>query len=86
MQLATLSLLLAITPCVCLAFHEAQLLTSFQVIGEPGVDLNYEETVVYSNDAIRPAYIIVYGDAPPHKGSKLKAVIANLFKTPITHA
>ncbi|KAH6913472.1 hypothetical protein BKA70DRAFT_723172 [Coprinopsis sp. MPI-PUGE-AT-0042] len=56
------------------------------VIGEPGIDLNYEETVVYSNDAIRPAYIIVYGDAPRHKGSKLKAVITNLFKTPMTHA
>ncbi|KAE9399606.1 hypothetical protein BT96DRAFT_1019390 [Gymnopus androsaceus JB14] len=27
----------------------------------PGVDLNYEETVVYRNDAIRPAYLVVYG-------------------------
>jgi len=26
------------------------------VVGEPGVDLNYEETVVYDNDAIRPAF------------------------------
>ncbi|KAJ3901071.1 hypothetical protein F5879DRAFT_970189 [Lentinula edodes] len=33
------------------------------VVGLPGVDLNYEETVVYHNDAIRPAYLVVYG--PP---------------------
>jgi hypothetical protein len=32
-----------------------------QLIGEPGVRLNYEETVVFSNDAIRPAYLVVYG-------------------------
>ncbi|KAJ4474296.1 hypothetical protein J3R30DRAFT_655231 [Lentinula aciculospora] len=31
------------------------------VVGLPGVDLNYEETVVYCNDAIRPAYLVVYG-------------------------
>ncbi|KAF7357348.1 PARP catalytic domain-containing protein [Mycena sanguinolenta] len=31
------------------------------VVGVPGVDLNYEETVVHNNDAIRPAYLIVYG-------------------------
>jgi len=31
------------------------------LIGEPGVHLNYEETVVFSNDAIRPAYLVVYG-------------------------
>ena len=35
-----------------------------QVIGEPGVDLNYEETVVYDNNAIRPAFLVVYGDIP----------------------
>jgi len=32
------------------------------VTGVPGIDLNYEETVVYSNDAIRPAYLLVYSD------------------------
>ncbi|KAH8092611.1 hypothetical protein BXZ70DRAFT_1010696 [Cristinia sonorae] len=32
------------------------------VIGEPGEDLNYEETVVYNNDAIRPGYVVVYGN------------------------
>ncbi|KAH8112657.1 hypothetical protein DFH11DRAFT_467559 [Phellopilus nigrolimitatus] len=30
------------------------------VSGEPGGDLNYEETVVYNNDAIRPAYLAIY--------------------------
>lgn len=33
------------------------------VWGVPGADLNYEETVVYDNNAIRPAYLVVYGDA-----------------------
>lgn len=35
------------------------------ITGEPGEDLNYEETVVYKNEAIRPAFLIVYGDKPP---------------------
>ena len=26
------------------------------------MDLNYDETVVYDNDAIRPAFLIVYGE------------------------
>jgi len=30
------------------------------LIGKPGDDLNFPETVVYSNDAIRPAYLITY--------------------------
>ncbi|KAK2460258.1 hypothetical protein APHAL10511_007647 [Amanita phalloides] len=30
------------------------------VHGKPGADLNYEETVVYNNDAIRPAYLLVF--------------------------
>ncbi|THV01272.1 ADP-ribosylation [Dendrothele bispora CBS 962.96] len=34
------------------------------VIGIPGGDLSYEETVVYHNDAIRPAYVVIYGKAP----------------------
>lgn len=70
-----------------------------QVFGEPGADLNYEETVVYSNDAVRPAYLIVYADSPPPVSrpssptamSKLvphidKAKLKNLlsvFKTPL---
>ncbi|TFK69962.1 ADP-ribosylation [Pluteus cervinus] len=52
------------------------------VHGEPGVDLNYEETVVYDNDAIRPAYIVVYGDPPARPPSKVKALFS-LFKTPL---
>jgi len=54
----------------------------WQVVGEPGVDLNYEETVVYDNDAIRPAYLVVYGDMPESK-SKFHALITTLFKTPL---
>jgi len=50
--------------------------------GDPGEDLNFPEHVVYDNDAIRPAYLVVYGDAP-EGDSKLKAVISTLFKTPI---
>ncbi|PPQ78504.1 hypothetical protein CVT26_005143 [Gymnopilus dilepis] len=45
------------------------------VVGEPGIDLNYEETVVYDNDAIRPAFLVVYGDAPASK-SKLHSLVA----------
>jgi len=30
------------------------------VIGEPGGGLNYDESVVYNNDAILPAFLIVY--------------------------
>jgi hypothetical protein len=48
------------------------------------VDLNYEETVVYRNDAIRPAYLVVYGEAPePSKESKLKALVTTLLRTPL---
>lgn len=55
------------------------------VIGEPGADLNYEETVVYNNDAIRPAFLIVYGeDLEPLKPKpKFQEVIKTLFHTPI---
>ncbi|KAF8343525.1 hypothetical protein F5887DRAFT_289226 [Amanita rubescens] len=47
------------------------------VFGEPGADLNYEETVVYSNEAIRPAYLMVYGQPPR------KSLFTRLFKTPL---
>jgi len=30
------------------------------VIGEPGGDLNYDECIVYNNDAIRASFLIVY--------------------------
>ncbi|KIJ94265.1 hypothetical protein K443DRAFT_134797 [Laccaria amethystina LaAM-08-1] len=49
--------------------------------GTPGIHLNYEETVVYSNDAIRPAFLIVYGDAPPKSQSKMQALVSKLFNT-----
>lgn len=58
------------------------------MIGEPGVDLNYEETVVYNNDAIRPAFLIVYGNEGeellrPKPKPTLQAVIKTLFRTPV---
>ncbi|KII89718.1 hypothetical protein PLICRDRAFT_697580 [Plicaturopsis crispa FD-325 SS-3] len=52
------------------------------VLGEPGEDLNYEETVVYDNAAIRPAYVVVYG-TPPASDSKFKALVQALFSTPL---
>ncbi|KAJ7081842.1 hypothetical protein B0H15DRAFT_447957 [Mycena belliarum] len=61
------------------------------VVGIPGGDLNYGETVVYTNDAIRPAYLIVYTTGPPRledhldpKPNDLKSMLSTLFKTPIT--
>jgi hypothetical protein len=56
-----------------------------QVLGVPGEDLNYEETVVYNNDAIRPAYLIVYGDAPPVPPKPINPRVAAkmLFTTPL---
>lgn len=30
------------------------------VIGEPGNDLNYDESIVYKNEAIRPLYMILF--------------------------
>ncbi|KAF9440535.1 ADP-ribosylation [Macrolepiota fuliginosa MF-IS2] len=55
------------------------------VIGEPGADLNYEETVVYNNDAIRPAFLIIYGEEVEisKPKPKLQTVIRTLFNTPL---
>lgn len=55
------------------------------VVGVPGADLNYGETVVYTNDAIRPAYLIVYAaDVPPElRVADLRSILSTLFKTPI---
>jgi hypothetical protein len=47
------------------------------------VDLNYGETVVYDNDAIRPAFLIVYAEGVQEVKSNLKSLIATLFKTPL---
>ncbi|KAG8924075.1 hypothetical protein FRC01_011967, partial [Tulasnella sp. 417] len=35
------------------------------VLGGVGVDLNYDEQVLYRDDAIRPAYLIVYEPDEP---------------------
>jgi hypothetical protein len=57
------------------------------ITGEPGEDLNYEETVVYNNEAIRPAFIIVYGDKPPpqklsvKRGLNLKSTMRWIFNS-----
>ncbi|KAJ7814438.1 hypothetical protein B0H14DRAFT_1419673 [Mycena olivaceomarginata] len=55
------------------------------LVGVPGADLNYGETVVYANDAIRPAYLIVYAaDVPPEvRVADLRSILSTLFKTPI---
>ncbi|KAJ7757695.1 hypothetical protein DFH07DRAFT_868089 [Mycena maculata] len=69
--------------------HNAEDLTGLpngyhSVVGVPGADLNYGETVVYSNDAIRPAYLIIYAADPPTEVHvDLRLMISALFKTPI---
>ena len=49
------------------------------------MDLKYEETVVYDNDAIRPAFLIVYGeDTPEHRlRSLLKTYKQKFFSWPV---
>lgn len=52
------------------------------IAGEIGRDLNYDETVTYHNDTIRPAYLVVYG----HKEESpvtIKEFISSMFKTPL---
>ncbi|GLB39055.1 putative poly(ADP-ribose) polymerase catalytic domain [Lyophyllum shimeji] len=46
-------------------YHSAM----FQVIGKPGENLNYHETVVYDDDAIRPAFVVVYGEKQQEESS-----------------
>ncbi|KAK7682517.1 hypothetical protein QCA50_014317 [Cerrena zonata] len=53
------------------------------VLGVPGADLNYEETVVYSNDAIRPGYLIVYGELPTESRGRFKESLRKFFTTPV---
>ncbi|KAH8112675.1 ADP-ribosylation [Phellopilus nigrolimitatus] len=50
------------------------------VTGEPGGHLNYEETVVYNNDAIRPAYLVIY---EPKPDSSVKTFLRNVFHMPL---
>ncbi|KAJ7592667.1 hypothetical protein C8J56DRAFT_1127056 [Mycena floridula] len=54
------------------------------VVGSPGIDLNYPETVVYDNDAIRPAYALCYGPHPvPRHPSTFRTTLSSLFTTPL---
>ena len=47
--------------------------------------MNYEETVVFNNDAIRPAFLVVYVDdiQPLKPKNKVQAALKALFNTPI---
>lgn len=70
------------------AERNAQHLTSpppgyHSVLGVPGTDLNYEETVVYSNNAIRPGYLVVYGEPPNTSKGSLKESFRKFFTTPV---
>lgn len=52
--------------------------------GLPGHVLNYEETVVYRNDAVLPAYLVLYGDPPPEvKHLTVGKALSKLFTTPL---
>lgn len=53
------------------------------VVGVPGADLNYEETVVYANNAIRPSYLVVYGGEQQVIKKKFKVTLRKLFTTPL---
>lgn len=53
------------------------------VQGKPGADLNYPETVVYRDEAIRPAYLVIYGDQRHEKEVALASKIRSLFRTPL---
>ncbi|KAL0058295.1 hypothetical protein AAF712_015029 [Marasmius tenuissimus] len=54
------------------------------VVGVPGADLNYEETVVYDSNALHPAFLIAYSDSnEAHRQSKAAALLSTLFKTPV---
>ncbi|KAI0056239.1 ADP-ribosylation [Artomyces pyxidatus] len=43
------------------------------VIGEPGGDLNYDESIVYTNDAIRPSYLVIYHNPSSSNSSTVLA-------------
>lgn len=46
--------------CVCTEPLKGLTLLVKQVYGKPGKDLNYDELVVYTDRAIRPAYLVMY--------------------------
>ncbi|KAI6125097.1 ADP-ribosylation [Pisolithus croceorrhizus] len=52
------------------------------IAGEIGWDLNYDETVTYHNETIRPAYLVVYGDKEESPVT-VKEFISSMFKTPL---
>ena len=48
---------------VCMFYHRKSFLIFIQsrkVLGEKGRALNHDELVVYTNDAIRPSYLVMY--------------------------
>ncbi|KAG5734391.1 hypothetical protein E4T56_gene7193 [Termitomyces sp. T112] len=53
------------------------------IVGEPGVDLNFPETVVYNDDAIRPAFLVVYGFPPERPAAQVWYSALKLFKMPL---
>ncbi|KAI5998852.1 ADP-ribosylation [Pisolithus albus] len=52
------------------------------IAGEIGWDLNYDETVTYRNETIRPAYLVVYGEKEESPVT-VKEFISSMFKTPL---
>lgn len=52
------------------------------IAGEIGWDLNYDETVTYRNETIRPAYLVVYGEKEESPVT-VKKFISSMFKTPL---
>ncbi|KAJ7844788.1 hypothetical protein B0H14DRAFT_3455432 [Mycena olivaceomarginata] len=70
--------------------HNAEELTELpfgyhSLVGVPGADLTMEKMWFTANDAIRPAYLIVYAaDVPPEvRVADLRSILSTLFKTPI---
>lgn len=56
------------------------------LIGVPGDVLNYQETVVYTDEAIRPAYLIVYAYSGFLKKTRTRNFISKIFRTPLIDA
>ncbi|KAK0236143.1 hypothetical protein EDD85DRAFT_839503 [Armillaria nabsnona] len=56
------------------------------LIGVPGEVLNYQETVVYTDEAIRPAYLVVYAYSGFLKKTRPINFISKIFRTPLIDA
>ncbi|KAG9044300.1 hypothetical protein FS837_008392 [Tulasnella sp. UAMH 9824] len=41
-------------------YDSQQLPRCCEVLGDVGLDLNYDEQVLYKNEAVRPAYVVIY--------------------------